>query len=97
MEKGLWRESIKLYKQKTWFYLSLTGKYKNISIGVQLTQIVMVPFFIEGGQVYKKMEYYEERLSENLALNVQDKPEPMEIFTLLKENVSLNSRRNLKE
>ena len=43
------------------------------------------------------MEYYEERLSENLALNVQDKPEPMEIFTLLKENVSLNSRRNLKE
>ncbi|MEH2928909.1 hypothetical protein VSQ48_03125 [Candidatus Ventrimonas sp. KK005] len=50
-----------------------------------------------GVQVYKKMEYYEERLSENLALNVQDKPEPMEIFTLLKENVSLNSRRNLKE
>lgn len=96
MEKGLWRESIKLYKQKTWFYLSLTGKYKNISIGVQLTQIVMVPFFIEGASS-QKMEYYEERLSENLALNVQDKPEPMEIFTLLKENVSLNSRRNLKE
>ena len=96
MEKGLWRESIKLYKQKTWFYLSLTGKYKNISISVQLTQIVMVPFYIEGASL-QKMEYYEERLSENLTLNVQDKPEPMEIFTLLKENVSLNSRRNLKE
>ncbi len=53
MEKGLWRESIKLYKQKTWFYLSLTGKYKNISIGVQLTQIVMVPFFIEGASLQK--------------------------------------------
>lgn len=35
----------------------------------------------------EQMEYYQERLSENLALDVQDKFEPMEIFTLLKGNV----------
>lgn len=33
------------------------------------------------------MEYYEERLNENLPLDVQAKSEPMEIFTLLKGNV----------
>lgn len=33
------------------------------------------------------MEHYQERLSENLALDVQDKSEPMEVFTLLKGNV----------